>query len=143
MWVSPAHGTRGADASTPWLQPADEEQATSGTSLGALGAPPAERSAELEAGSSMAVLAQTNAVAQSSIETGATILSDLGGQRDQLLHMRGTLHETGGNLGRSSRLIREMFRRARCTKVTLLAIVFLLVGIILLLLYAKLRRAMS
>ena len=94
MWVAPAHGTRGAEASTPWLQPADEEQATSGTSLGALGAPPAERSAE--AGSSMAVLAQTNAVAQSSIETGATILSDLGGQRDQLLHMRGTLHETGG-----------------------------------------------
>ncbi len=141
MWVAPAHGTRGAEASTPWLQPADEEQATSGTSLGALGAPPAERSPE--AGSSMAVLAQTNAVAQSSIETGATILSDLGGQRDQLLHMRGTLHETGGNLGRSSRLIREMFRRARCTKVTLLAIVLLLVGIILLLLYAKLRRAMS
>ena len=142
MWVSSAHQTRGAEASTPWLQPADEEQATSGTSLGALGADQSGAGA-LHARDSTAVLAETNAVAQGSIETGATILNDLSGQRDQLIQMRGTLHETGVYLGRSSSLIRTMFRRARVTKLALLAIVFLLVGIILLLLYAKFRRALS
>ena len=44
-------------------------------------------------------------------QLGATVLSDLRRQREQIVRASNTLHETDANLDRSNRIMRDMLRR--------------------------------
>lgn len=73
-------------------------------------------------------LAETNRLAAQTEQVGATILSTLGGQRNQLenaIERRQEAHET---LSISTRLIRQMHRRATWIKIAFCLIVCLLIG---------------
>ena len=137
------------DAKNPWLQPTNHLPASGAASIN--GAPLTSSTQPSPFGmeerpqpmDGTGMLNQANACAQSSIETGASILNELGSQRDTLISCRTTLDDTDRDLGRSSSLIRTMFRRNKTTKLILCSIVCLLVGAICLLLWAKFKNNMG
>jgi len=83
-------------------------------------------------------LADANAVAQQTVSIGENIMATLGLQREALVRTRDMLHGTDSELHQGSGLIRTMMLRNRHKKLLLLMIVLMLLGIICLLIYAKL-----
>ncbi|PKI85701.1 t-SNARE VTI1 [Malassezia vespertilionis] len=83
-------------------------------------------------------LENSTRLALESEDIGANILQDLRGQREQLEHSRNTLHTADAHIGRSSRTLQQMIRRAKQQKLVTTAIVVVLVLLILLILYSKL-----
>lgn len=80
-------------------------------------------------------LEATNRLAAQTEQIGATILSDLGHQRGQLENAMQRRQEAHDTLSISTRLIRQMHRRATWMKVSLCLIVAMLVGGVALIVY--------
>lgn len=68
-------------------------------------------------------LARTNALAVTTIDVGAGILSELGTQREQIQAARSTQEEMREALAKSSTLIKGMFRRAAANKLLLKGVI--------------------
>ena len=101
--------------------------------------PPPDLTSPLEEAPSTSTqhLADANKCAVNTIDMGASVLSELGSQRDTLIRSRNMLNDTDGELSRGGSLISTMFRRGRRTKLILCVIVGLLLSIILLLLFTR------
>ncbi|KAF5208418.1 Vesicle transport v-snare [Thalictrum thalictroides] len=72
-------------------------------------------------------------------ELGVSILQDLHGQRQSLLHAHDTLHGVDDNIGRSRKILTAMSRRMDRNKYLIGSIITVLVIVIILILYFKLR----
>ncbi|CAK7322963.1 unnamed protein product [Dovyalis caffra] len=72
-------------------------------------------------------------------ELGVSILQDLHQQRQSLLHAHNTLHGVDDNIGKSKRVLTAMSRRMNKNKWIIGAIIAVLVIVIILILYFKLR----
>ncbi|KAJ6369925.1 hypothetical protein OIU76_028229 [Salix suchowensis] len=72
-------------------------------------------------------------------ELGVSILQDLHQQRQSLLHAHNTLHGVDDNIGKSKRVLTAMSRRLNKNKWIIAAIVAVLVVVIGLILYFKLK----
>ncbi|KAI9379378.1 hypothetical protein POPTR_017G087700v4 [Populus trichocarpa] len=72
-------------------------------------------------------------------ELGVSILQDLHQQRQSLLHAHDTLHGVDGNIGKSKRVLTAMSRRINKNKWIIGAIIAVLVVVISLILYFKLK----
>lgn len=72
-------------------------------------------------------------------ELGVSILQDLHGQRQSLLHAHDTLHGVDDNIGRSRKILTSMSRRMDRNKYMIGSIIAVLVLAIILILYFKLR----
>lgn len=75
-------------------------------------------------------------------ETGKNILSDLFSQREQMQRARDRLREVNNNLGKSSRVVGAMARRALQNKLVLLGMSLLLVLIVIFVIYVTVKRKM-
>lgn len=103
----------------------------------ALLAEPGEPQASLETQAGTSRLAETNAVATRTIDVGASILSELGTQRETLVAARSTQEELREALSRSSTLLKGMLRRAAANKLLLKGVIALLLTAILALILVK------
>lgn len=101
--------------------------------LGADGCATATTSTAGERG--LAQLAETNRLAAQTEQVGATILGTLGHQRNQLENAIERRQEAHDTLSISTRLIRQMHRRATWIKVSFCLIVSLLLGGLILIAY--------
>ncbi|KAF5179410.1 Vesicle transport v-snare [Thalictrum thalictroides] len=72
-------------------------------------------------------------------ELGVSILQDLHGQRQSLLHAHDTLHGVDDSIGRSRKILTAMSRRMDRNKYLIGSIITVLVIVIILILYFKLR----
>nr|ABK93030.1 unknown [Populus trichocarpa] len=72
-------------------------------------------------------------------ELGVSILQDLHQQRQSLLHAHDTLHGVDGNIGKSKRVLTAMSRRINKNKWIIGAVIAVLVVVISLILYFKLK----
>ncbi|XP_011035803.1 PREDICTED: vesicle transport v-SNARE 13 [Populus euphratica] len=72
-------------------------------------------------------------------ELGVSILQDLHQQRQSLLHAHNTLHGVDDNIGKSKRVLTAMSRRINKNKWIIGAIIAVLVVVIILILYFKLK----
>ena len=68
---------------------------------------------------------------------GSGILSDLQGQREQIIHTRNTLLEADSNIDKASRTLKGMARRMATNKLITASIIIVLVALILFVLYRK------
>ncbi|KAF9338719.1 hypothetical protein BGZ91_008093 [Linnemannia elongata] len=68
---------------------------------------------------------------------GANILSDLRGQREQIIHTRNTLLEADSSIDKASRTLKGMARRMATNKLITASIIAVLVLLILFVLYSK------
>ncbi|KAF9433749.1 hypothetical protein BGZ76_009029 [Entomortierella beljakovae] len=68
---------------------------------------------------------------------GAGILTDLRGQREQIVHTRNTLLEADSNIDKASRTLKGMARRMATNKLITASIIAVLVFLILFVLYRK------
>ncbi|KAF9185967.1 hypothetical protein BGZ51_002311 [Haplosporangium sp. Z 767] len=68
---------------------------------------------------------------------GAGILTDLRGQREQIVYTRNTLLEADSNIDKSSRTLKAMARRMATNKLITASIIGVLVFLILFVLYRK------
>mmetsp|Transcript_11500 Transcript_11500/g.24821 ORF Transcript_11500/g.24821 Transcript_11500/m.24821 type:complete len:125 (+) Transcript_11500:200-574(+) len=100
--------------------------------------PQTGRPASFEQHQSRDQLAEAVSTAAGTVDVGASILNMLGAQRETLIQTRGSLQGTDRSLVEGNNLIRTMLRRSRTKKLILVAIVCGMLGIILLLIYAKL-----
>jgi vesicle transport through interaction with t-SNAREs protein 1 len=73
-------------------------------------------------------------------ELGVSILQDLHRQRQTITHARDTLHGADDNIAQARRVLAGMSRRITANKAIMFAIIGLLVGAILLVLYFKIFR---
>ncbi|KAG0281549.1 hypothetical protein BGZ95_002357 [Linnemannia exigua] len=80
----------------------------------------------------------TDRLAESSRQSlGANILSDLRGQREQIIHTRNTLLEADSSIDKASRTLKGMARRMATNKLITASIIVVLVFLILFVLYRK------
>lgn len=73
-------------------------------------------------------------------ELGVSILQDLHRQRQTITHARDTLHGADDNIAQARRVLAGMSRRITANKAIMFAIIALLIGAILLVLYFKIFR---
>lgn len=76
-------------------------------------------------------------------ETGKNILSDLFGQRETIERARDRLRESNNNLGKSSRIVGGMIRRALQNKLVLFGLVAFLFIFVILVLYFFFKRKLG
>lgn len=84
-------------------------------------------------------LANTQRIAAESEAIGHNIMSDLGQQRETIERTRYKVHDVDQNLGRSRKLLNSMSRRIMTNKMIMISIVFILLGILGLTIYLKLK----
>ncbi|CAN6674275.1 t-SNARE Vti1p [Trichomonascus vanleenenianus] len=82
-------------------------------------------------------LRDSQRVAHETEAVGATILSDLRGQREQIVNSRDVLMEADGFVDKSMRTIRTMTRRMTTNRIITIAIITILIALILLVLASK------
>ncbi|KAG0099304.1 hypothetical protein BGZ93_008249 [Podila epicladia] len=85
-------------------------------------------------------LQDSHKIALETESLGAGILTDLRGQRDQIIHTRNTLLEADSNIDKASRTLKGMARRMATNKLITASIIIVLVFLILFVLYSKLFR---
>lgn len=85
-------------------------------------------------------LERSQRMAQEAEQAGASILTDLRKQREQLRNASRVLRETDQDLDTSNRMVREMLRRMKTNKYITMGIISLLGFAILLVVYSKLFR---
>ncbi|KAF9428637.1 hypothetical protein BGZ94_001660 [Podila epigama] len=83
-------------------------------------------------------LQDSHKIALETESLGAGILTDLRGQRDQIIHTRNTLLEADSNIDKASRTLKGMARRMATNKLITASIIIVLVFLILFVLYRKL-----
>ncbi|KAF9275173.1 hypothetical protein BGZ68_010971 [Mortierella alpina] len=83
-------------------------------------------------------LQDSHKVALETEALGAGILSDLRGQREQIIRSRNTLLEADSSIDKASRILKGMARRMATNKLIAAAIITLLVLLILFVIYRKL-----
>ncbi|KAI8072430.1 snare region anchored in the vesicle membrane C-terminus-domain-containing protein [Gongronella butleri] len=88
-------------------------------------------------GESSRRLEQSHRMALETEGVGASILSTLKGQRETMTRARDTLHEADAQIDRASRTLKTMARRIATNKYITAAIIILLVGLILIVIYSK------
>lgn len=76
-------------------------------------------------------------------ETGNNILSDLFGQREQMQRARDRLREVNNNLGKSSRVVSSMTRKALQNKVILFGMIVFLVLTVIFVVYLVIKKKLS
>jgi len=76
---------------------------------------------------------------QETEDIGVSILEDLHQQRQALLHANNTLHGVDENIGRSKKILTAMSRRMSRNKYIVGFVIALVVFVIILILYFKLR----
>ncbi|KAG0039349.1 hypothetical protein BGZ82_008678 [Podila clonocystis] len=86
-------------------------------------------------------LQDSHKIALETESLGAGILTDLRGQRDQIVHTRNTLLEADSNIDKASRTLKGMARRMATNKLITASIIIVLVFLILFVLYSKLFRS--
>ena len=86
-------------------------------------------------------LQEAVSTAEHTVNVGASILVQLGTQREQLLRARETMDTTDRGLSQSRKLIRTMLARSKTTKLALVTIVAVLIAVIVLLIYARLNHS--
>ncbi|KAF9169749.1 hypothetical protein BGX20_009881 [Mortierella sp. AD010] len=82
-------------------------------------------------------LQDSHKVALETETLGAGILSDLRGQREQIIHTRNTLLEADSNIDKASRTLKGMARRMATNKLITASIIAVLIFLILFVLYRK------
>ncbi|GJJ72983.1 vesicle transport through interaction with t-SNAREs 1 [Entomortierella parvispora] len=82
-------------------------------------------------------LQDSHKVALETESLGAGILSDLRGQREQIIHTRNTLLEADSSIDKASRTLKGMARRMATNKMITASIIIVLVFLILFVLYRK------
>ncbi|KAG0251452.1 hypothetical protein BG011_007606 [Mortierella polycephala] len=83
-------------------------------------------------------LQDSHKIALETESLGAGILTDLRGQREQIIHSRNTLLEADSNIDKASRTLKGMARRMATNKLITASIIAVLVFLILFVLYSKL-----
>ena len=74
-------------------------------------------------------------------ELGVGVLQNLHRQRETLVHARDTLHGADDGLAKARRVLAGMSRRIMTNKVIMIGICALLIGAIVLVIYAKFIRS--
>ncbi|KAF9103373.1 hypothetical protein BGX27_010606 [Mortierella sp. AM989] len=82
-------------------------------------------------------LQDSHKIALETESLGAGILTDLRGQREQIIHTRNTLLEADSNIDKASRTLKGMARRMATNKLITASIIAVLVFLILFVLYRK------
>ncbi|KAI1318276.1 hypothetical protein EDD11_006972 [Mortierella claussenii] len=82
-------------------------------------------------------LQDSHKIALETESLGAGILTDLRGQREQIIHTRNTLLEADSNIDKASRTLKGMARRMATNKLITASIIIVLVFLILFVLYRK------
>ncbi|KAL9227346.1 hypothetical protein vseg_003043 [Gypsophila vaccaria] len=82
---------------------------------------------------------QSRRTMQETEDIGVSILEDLHQQRQSLLHANNTLHGVDENLGRSKKILTAMSRRMSRNKYIIGFVIALVIFVIVLILYFKLR----
>ncbi|KAF9572234.1 hypothetical protein EC968_010100 [Mortierella alpina] len=82
-------------------------------------------------------LQDSHKIALETESLGAGILSDLRGQREQIIHTRNTLLEADSNIDKASRTLKGMARRMATNKLITASIIAVLVFLILFVVYRK------
>ncbi|KAF8937576.1 hypothetical protein BGZ47_008954 [Haplosporangium gracile] len=82
-------------------------------------------------------LQDSHKIALETESLGANILSDLRGQREQIIHTRNTLLEADSSIDKASRTLKGMARRMATNKLITASIIAVLVLLILFVLYRK------
>ncbi|KAG9067323.1 hypothetical protein KI688_012106 [Linnemannia hyalina] len=82
-------------------------------------------------------LQDSHKIALETESLGANILSDLRGQREQIVHTRNTLLEADSSIDKASRTLKGMARRMATNKLITASIIVVLVLLILFVLYSK------
>ncbi|KAG0202493.1 hypothetical protein BGX28_005014 [Mortierella sp. GBA30] len=82
-------------------------------------------------------LQDSHKIALETESLGAGILSDLRGQREQIIHTRNTLQDADSTIDRASRTLKGMARRMATNKLITASIVTVLVFLILFVVYRK------
>ncbi|KAG0043391.1 hypothetical protein BGZ83_011462 [Gryganskiella cystojenkinii] len=82
-------------------------------------------------------LQDSHKVALETESLGAGILTDLRGQREQIIHTRNTLLEADSSIDKASRTLKGMARRMATNKMITASIIIVLVFLILFVLYRK------
>ncbi|CAO3569168.1 unnamed protein product [Mortierella alpina] len=82
-------------------------------------------------------LQDSHKIALETESLGAGILSDLRGQREQIIHTRNTLLEADSNIDKASRTLKGMARRMATNKLITASIIAVLVFLILFVIYRK------
>lgn len=72
-------------------------------------------------------------------ELGASILRDLAGQRETIMHSKATLQSTDDNITKARKVLTTMGRRMMQNKIIMAGIILFLVLGIIMVLYSKLR----
>ncbi|KAF9941834.1 hypothetical protein BGZ67_003924 [Mortierella alpina] len=86
-------------------------------------------------------LQESHKIALETESLGAGILSDLRGQREQIIHSRNTLQEADSSIDKASRTLKGMARRMATNKLIAAAVITLLVLLILFVVFRKLSAA--
>lgn len=76
-------------------------------------------------------------------ETGNNILSDLFGQREQMTRARDRLREVNNNLGKSSRVVGAMTRKALQNKIVLFGMIVFLILTVIFVIYFVIKKKLS
>lgn len=84
-------------------------------------------------------LANAQRIGEESEAIGVGILGELDTQRDTIVRTANKVRDTDANLGKSHRILQTMSRRVMTNKALLLGIIFLLLGILGITIYLKLR----
>lgn len=82
-------------------------------------------------------LRDSQRVANETEQIGATILTDLRGQREQISNARNTLMEADGYVDKSIRTLRGMARRMATNRIITVAIIVILIILIFLVIASK------
>lgn len=82
-------------------------------------------------------LRDSQRIANETENIGANILTDLRGQREQIVNARNTLLEADGYVDKSIRTLRSMARRMATNRIITVAIITVLVILILLVIASK------
>eukprot|EP00048_Salpingoeca_helianthica_P007154 m.107197 g.107197 ORF g.107197 m.107197 type:complete len:223 (+) comp14246_c0_seq1:50-718(+) len=85
-------------------------------------------------------LANTRRVAEESEQIGTNVLTDLHGQREQIVRIGGRVQSMDANLGKSKSILTSMGRRIVSSKLILFCTIILLIGILGLVVYFKLKK---
>eukprot|EP00051_Salpingoeca_urceolata_P026837 m.478939 g.478939 ORF g.478939 m.478939 type:complete len:221 (-) comp21281_c0_seq1:224-886(-) len=85
-------------------------------------------------------LANTRRIAQESENIGVEVLAELDEQGNTIRRTGQKLHGTDANLGRSHNILNSMARRIVTSKIIMMSIIFLLIGILGIVVYMKLKK---
>lgn len=85
-------------------------------------------------------VARTQALAQETEQIGAGVLGELGTQRDTIVRVAHRVHGVDSNLNKSKRLLNGMSRRVMTNQMTMILIIIVLMAILGIEVYMKLKK---